>query len=185
MNSLANDTGVSVNTVKSWISVLEASFVIFLLQPHHKNFNKRLVKMPKLYFFDTGLACSLLDIESASQLETHYLTGGLFENFVISELIKNRYHRGLSNNCYFWRDHKGNEVDCLVEKAHTLIPVEIKSARTYTKNFLSNLDYWKKISGDETTEAFLIYGGDNETQVGKNRIIPWINIDKFVRQANS
>lgn len=185
MNSLANDTGVSVNTVKSWLSVLEASFVIFLLQAHHKNFNKRLVKMPKLYFFDTGLACSLLDIESASQLETHYLTGGLFENFVISELIKNRYNRGLRNNCYFWRDHKGNEVDCLVEKAQTLIPVEIKSGRTYTKKFLSNLDYWKKISGDETTEAFLIYGGDNETQVGKNRIIPWINIDKFVRQANS
>ncbi len=185
MNSLANDTGVSVNTVKSWISVLEASFVIFLLQPHHKNFNKRLVKMPKLYFFDTGLACSLLDIESASQLETHYLTGGLFENFVISELIKNRYHRGLRNNCYFWRDHRGNEVDCLIEKAQTLIPVEVKSARTYTKKLLSNLDYWAKISGDKTTEAFLIYGGDNESQVGKNRIIPWTNIDKFVRQANS
>lgn len=185
MNSLANDTGVSVNTVKSWISVLEASFIIFLLQPHHKNFNKRLVKMPKLYFFDTGLACSLLDIETAPQLETHYLTGGLFENFVISELIKGRYHRGLRKNCYFWRVHKGNEVDCLIEKAQTLIPVEIKSARTYKKNFLSNLDYWKKISGDETTETFLIYGGDNDSQIGKNKIIPWKNIDKFVRLVNS
>lgn len=184
MNSLANDTGVSVNTVKSWLSVLETSFVIFLLQPHHKNFNKRLVKMPKLYFFDTGLACSLLDIESASQLETHYLTGGLFENFVISELIKNRYHRGLRNNCYFWRDHKGNEVDCLIEKAQDLIPVEIKSARTFTNRFLDNLTYWAKLSGEDDKEAFLVYGGDSDTKIGNKRIISWKRINDFVAQVN-
>ncbi len=184
MNSLANDTGVSVNTVKSWISVLEASFIIFLLQPHHKNFNKRLVKMPKLYFFDTGLACSLLDIETASQLETHYLTGGLFENFIISELIKSRYHRGLRNNCYFWRDHKGNEVDCLIEKAQKLIPVEIKSARTYTKKLFTGLNYWKKISANEKKETFLVYGGDSDKLIEENRIIAWKNIDEFVNLVN-
>ncbi|MFO7851081.1 MAG: ATP-binding protein [Bacteroidota bacterium] len=184
MNSLANDTGVSVNTVKSWISVLEASFVIFLLSPHHKNFNKRLVKMPKLYFFDTGLACSLLGIETASQLKTHYLTGGLFENFVISELIKSRYHRGLRNNCYFWRDHKGNEVDCLIEKAQILIPVEIKSARTYTKKLFKGLIYWKKISGNEKKEKFLIYGGDNDRLLEDYRIISWKNINNLINMVN-
>lgn len=184
MNSLANDTGVSVNTVKSWISVLEASFIIFLLQPHHKNFNKRLVKMPKLYFFDTGLACSLLDIETASQLETHYLTGGLFENFVISELIKSRYHSGLRNNCYFWRDHKGNEVDCLIEKAQKLIPVEIKSARTFTKKLFTGLNYWSKISANEKKETFLVYGGDSDRLIEENRIIAWKNIDEFVNLVN-
>jgi len=185
MNSLANDTGVSINTIKSWISVLEASFIIFLLQPHHKNYNKRLVKMPKLFFFDTGLACSLLDIETVSQLKTHYLSGGLFENFVISELIKSRYHRGLRNNCYFWRDHKGNEVDCLLEKAQILIPVEIKSARTYTKKLFESLRYWDKISGKDRNEKFLICGGDIDNLVEDYRIISWKNLNQFIDLVNS
>ena len=101
LSSLANDTGISVNTAKSWISVLEASFVIFLLRPHFRNFNKRLVKMPKLYFYDTGLASSLLGISSARQIDTHFYFGAFYENFVISELLKRRFHQGNHNNLYF------------------------------------------------------------------------------------
>jgi len=102
LSSLANDCGISVNTAKAWISVLEASFTIYLLQPHHKNYNKRLVKMPKLYFYDSGIACSLLEIRSANQLSSHYARGSLFENLMISELIKGRFNNGLRNNCFFF-----------------------------------------------------------------------------------
>ena len=173
LNSVANDCGVSPNTAKSWISVLEASFVIFLLQPHFKNFNKRLVKMPKLYFIDTGLASSLLDIESENQLSTHYLRGLLFENFIISEFIKTRLNNGLRSNCYFWRDNKGTEIDCIIENGNLITPVEIKSGNTFNQDYFKNLNYWNKLSGNTNKNSYVIYGGVSGRETKDGKLLSW------------
>lgn len=173
INSLANDCGVSPNTAKSWVSVLEASFIIFLLQPHFKNFNKRLVKMPKLYFIDTGLASSLLGVQSENQLSTHYLRGALFENFIISEFIKTRLNHGLRNNCYFWRDNKGMEIDCIIESGNKLTPIEIKSGNTFNQDFFRNLNYWNKLSGNPVKNSYVIYGGDSSRLTKDGALLSW------------
>jgi hypothetical protein len=182
LSSLANETGISVNTAKAWISVIEASFIIFLLQPHYKNFNKRLVKMPKLYFFDTGLIASLLEVKSAQQLSTHYLQGAIFENFILSELLKNRHHKGLRNNLYFWRDHKGMEIDCIIENGNNLILLEIKSARTYSDSFFKNIDAWRKITGKETDNCYVIYGGDRKATTNKGELYNWKELPDLNKQ---
>lgn len=185
LTALSNDAGISVNTVKAWLSVLEASFIIFLLQPHHQNFNKRLVKMPKLYFYDTGLACSLLELHSSEQLKTHYLMGGLFENFILAEFIKNRFHKGLRNNCFFWRDHKGSEIDCVIDKGDRLIPIEIKASRTFSMSYFKNLQYWKKISGDTSGNPIIIYGGTTDQSTTDGMLVSWQNMAKLFDQLDT
>ncbi len=179
LTSLANDCGISVNTAKSWISVLEASYIVFLLHPHFKNFNKRLVKMPKLYFIDTGLASSLLEIHSETQLSTHYLRGNLFENFIISEFNKTRYNKGLRNNCFFWRDNKGTEIDCIVEDGNKLTPIEIKSGNTFNTDFFKNLNYWNKLSGNPIENSYVIYGGENTRETKDGNLLSWTNLNKY------
>lgn len=179
LNSLANDCGISPNTAKSWISVLEASYIIYLLKPHYKNYNKRLVKMPKLYFIDTGLASSLLEIHSENQLSTHFLRGALFENLIISEFIKSRYNSGKRNNCYFWRDNKGVEVDCLVDTGNKLTPVEIKSASTFNSDFFKNLNYWNKLSDNKVENSFVVYGGEKSRGTKDGRLLSWSNISQI------
>jgi predicted AAA+ superfamily ATPase len=181
LTSLANDAGLSVNTVKSWISVLESSYTIFLLQPHFRNFNKRVVKMSKLYFYDIGLAASLLKIESPGQLPTYYLIGSLFENMIIIEILKARYNSGLQSNIYFWRDNKGHEIDCIIEKTQSLIPVEIKSAKTFNFDFLTGLKYWNKISGNSAENKFLIYGGDKDFPGSEAKAFSWKNINSLIK----
>ncbi len=116
ISDLSKDAGISLPTVKSWLSILETSYVLFLLQPHHVNFSKRLVKMPKLYFYDTSLACNLLRLTNADDIYSHYLRGGLFESMIVSDFLKKRYHHGLPPNVYFWRDKSGNEIDCILEE---------------------------------------------------------------------
>ena len=135
MNNLAIEVGVDGKTISSWIGVLESSFIIHRLPPHHKNFNKRVVKMAKLYFYDTGLVCNLLGITSPEQLASHYLAGSIFENFVIIEMIKNRLNRGENNNLYFWRDSVGHEIDVIIDTAGQLFPLEIKSGKTITQDY--------------------------------------------------
>lgn len=173
VSSLANDCGISVSTARGWLSVLQASYVVYLLQPHFRNFNKRLVKMPKLYFYDTGLACTLLGIERAEQLFHHYQRGELFENFVISELLKFQYNRGRQPNIYFWRDNKGVEIDCLVEKGERLIPIEIKSGMTPNPDFFSNLIKWNKFSNTGISNNFVIYAGEESLQLSKGWLLSW------------
>lgn len=177
LSSLAHDTGVSVNTAKSWISVLEASFIVFLLQPHYRNFNKRLVKMPKLYFHDTGLASSLLGITSEEQMDTHYQFGALFENFIISELLKKRFHRGERSNLFFWRDHKGVEIDVIIEQFDSLVPIEIKSSRTYSESFFSGLNYWRKITGARDNQQYVIYGGTGIHETKHGVLLGWDKLE--------
>lgn len=177
--SLASDCGISVPTAKSWISILAASYIIFLLQPHNKNFNKRLIKSPKLYFYDSGLACSILKIESKDQLINYYGRGNLFESFIISELQKQRYNIGREPNLYFWRDKTGHEVDCIIEKAMTLIPVEIKSGKTISRDFFDGLDYWCELSGNNPELSFLIYGGDEDQTRSNAKVLGWRSVDKI------
>ncbi|MDD3011872.1 MAG: ATP-binding protein [Bacteroidales bacterium] len=158
MSSLASDTGIDVKTVASWIGVLEASFIVFRLQPYHKNYNKRIVKMPKLYFYDTGLAAALMGIDSVTQLDIHPFRGVLFENLVILEFLKRIYNNGKPNNLFFWRDNTGNEIDLLIKSGERRIPVEIKSGQTITEDFFKGIKYWNKLT--QTEGGYLVYGGD-------------------------
>jgi predicted AAA+ superfamily ATPase len=160
LSSLATECGITHNTAKAWISVLEASYVVFLLRPHHANLNKRLVKSPKLYFYDVGLASWLLGIQTPAQIETHPLRGNIFETFIVSELMKSFFNRGERPPLYFWRDSHGNEVDVIVEQGHRLMPIEIKSGRTVTREFFAGLEKWNALAGDSVIQPTLIYGGE-------------------------
>ena len=175
IHSLATDAGISPNTAKSWLSVLEASYIVYFLQPHHKNFNKRLIKSPKLYFYDTGVACSLLGIESVAQLHTHFLKGGLFENFMVNEFMKMRLNDGKNPNFFFWQSKDGKEIDLIIEKAGALMPIEIKSGKTRNNSFLDNLFYWQKLSGESSENLNVIYGGDEDVKTQSGNFISWRN----------
>jgi hypothetical protein len=157
-SSLAQDCGISHNTAKEWLNILQASYIVFFLQPYYKNFSKRLIKMSKLYFYDTGLVCHLLGLENGLQLETHYLKGALYENLVILELLKSRLNKGLQPNIYFWRDKSGNEIDCIAEWGGELKAFEIKSSATFQPEFTKSLKYLIKIS-DQPIKPYLIYNG--------------------------
>ena len=173
LSSLANECGITQPTAKSWLTILEASYIVYLLKPYHKNFNKRLVKTPKLYFYDTGLACSLLGIQESSQLFSHYLRGELFENWIISEYAKKKYNNAEEPNLHFWRDNIGNEVDLIIEENSEIKVFEIKSGSTYSKRFFEKLDYWKRISENPNTNAAVIYGGDRSMDTPDGKLIAW------------
>ncbi len=177
LSSIGNDIGINYKTVRSWMSVLEASFVVFLLQPFHRNFNKRVVKQPKLYFYDTGLLCALLDIRSSGQVAGHYLRGSIFESFVISEYLKERFNAGRRPNAYFWRDNTGHEVDMVLEDGNVLHAVEIKSGTTVTEDFFKGLDFFARISKRSATNHFLVHGGDRTQDRKHGRVIAWRNLD--------
>lgn len=179
LSALGDECGISSVTVRSWLSLLEQSYIIFLLQPHHKNFNKRLVKASKLYFYDTGLACSLLGIESEDQLWTHYLRGGLFESLILSDLMKQRYNQGRLPSIYFWRDKMGHEMDCIIEKASKLIPVEIKSGKTITNEFFDNLKYWYELTKSKN-KGFVVYAGNDNQKRSIGTVMSWNSAYKIL-----
>ncbi|MFH1540534.1 MAG: ATP-binding protein [Elusimicrobiota bacterium] len=179
LSSLGNDCGITHNTARAWISILESSYIIFLLKPFYKNFNKRIIKMPKLYFYDTGLACSLLGIQNKSQLLGHYLKGSLFETFVISEIIKKKLNKGQQPDCYYWRDKTGNEVDCIVELADSLLQIEIKSGKTIADDYFDGLRYWAKLVGKKSGNSYLIYNGDENQNRTFCKVINWKNINSI------
>jgi len=176
-SSFANDCGISHNTANSWLSILEASYIIYLLPPYRKNFNKRLIKSPKLYFYDTGLACSLLGIENKKQLATHPLRGALFETFVISELLKNCFNKGKTMNLSYFRDKSGHEIDCLIEEDGKIKAVEIKSGQTISSNFFNNLSYWQNLSKTDPKNSFLIYGGNQGQKRSLGTVVSWEKLD--------
>ncbi len=170
-SALAGETGVSVHTIKSWISILEASYIIFLLQPWHDNINKRLVKSPKLYFYDTGLASYILGIENKNQLSRDPLRGSLFENMLISEFFKKRFNKGLDARYYYFRDNHGNEIDIIIPHGHELQGVEIKSSQTYNKDFLKGLTYLKNIYTERCINNLLVYDGNDIGKINDMEII--------------
>lgn len=173
VSELAIDSGVSQTTANSWLSVLEASFIIYRLQPYFKNFNKRLIKSSKLYFYDTGLAAYLLGIKEPGQMTTHYLRGHLFENMVISDLIKQAHNSGQKTEFYFYRDSNNNEIDCLYEVASKLNLIEIKSGKTITKDYTKGIESFKKMAPEVINEMTIIYGGDQYQQRKGVSFLPW------------
>ncbi len=177
LSNLAADAGISHNTVKSWISILEASYIIFLLQPFHKNLNKRLIKTPKLYFYDSGLLAYLLSINSAELMSTHPLRGQIFENFIVSELVKNRFNRGLASNLYFWRDRSGNEVDVILENGKGLSAIEIKSGQTINQDFFKGFNFWNHLLPG--THNILVYGGHDEMVRNDVSVKSWKNVHQI------
>ncbi|MBR5674385.1 MAG: ATP-binding protein [Muribaculaceae bacterium] len=179
LSSLAVECGISVPTATSWLSVLEASYICYLLRPDWNNFSKRLVKSPKLYFFDTGLACSLLDIKSPEQLGTHYSRGALFENMVINSFIKKAWNEGKETDLRFWRDSQGNEVDLLIyDNGDTPTAYEIKSGATFHPDFFKGLTKWASISNTEIDNLNVIYGGTIALQTANGRLVTIDDIEK-------
>ena len=179
LSALANDCSITHNTAKAWISVLEASYLVHLLPPHHRNFNKRLIKTPKLYFLDSGLAAWLLGIKDAAALRVHAHRGALFETWVVSELLKGRFNRAQPSNLFFWRDRTGNEVDVLIEDGPILHPLEIKSAETINSGFFAGLQTWTKLADKAAGHARVVYGGDQgQTRFGI-QVMPWRQIGKL------
>lgn len=173
MSTLATDTGVSINTVKAWLSVLETSYLIFFLHPYHQNFNKRLIKAPKMYFFDTGLLSFLLGVSTADQLDTHHFFGNIFENAIIAELYKRRSNRAERPVFWFWQDQHHNELDLLIEENGQLKVVEIKSSQTYNSRLMSGLKLWHKLNNTPAEQQYLIFAGEQDILLEHGRLIPW------------
>lgn len=177
LSGLATECGITHNTAKAWISVLEASYLVFLLRPHHANFNKRLTKAPKLYFVDVGLAAWLLGIHTPAQMVTHPLRGSLFETMVVSELRKAWFNRGEQASLYFWRDSNGNEVDVIVERGGQLQPIEIKSGKVIAADAFRGLQKWSALAGDRVEQPMLIFGGDASYSQSGVRVVGWREIE--------
>lgn len=175
-SSLSNDVGVSVPTINEWISVLEASYILFRLPPFFRNIGKRLVKSPKLYFYDTGLVCFLLGIENEQHLDTHPLRGSIFENMVVLEFFKNRYNNGKLPHFYFYRDKSQSEVDLIEEVGSDLYIYEIKAAKSFSKEFVRTLDYLRKIVNNGVRSTQVIYDGEIDIQSAENGMLNFRNI---------
>jgi uncharacterized protein len=174
-SSLANDVGVSHHTIRSWLSILEMSYIIYFLRPYYNNYNKRLVKMPKLYFYDTGLLCYLLNINNINQVEIFYLKGALFENMILSEIIKCYYNANKDPRVFFWRDKVGHEIDCIIE-TDKLIALEMKSGKTIGSEFFNNLNYWNNLSKSDKENSYLIYGGVEHQTRESGKVVSWKKI---------
>ena len=170
-NSLGGDAGISQPTAKSWLSAMETTFICFRLQPHFKNFSKRIIKAPKIYFYDTGLLCYILRVKSIDELATHPLKGAVFENWVIAEQVKQYYNRAEEVPLYFWRDQHGHEVDLVVDNGQFLELIEIKMGQTFQKDFLKNMKWLNQLQGIESGKC--IYGGDKKFEIGGYSIVPW------------
>jgi predicted AAA+ superfamily ATPase len=173
IESLAIDCSIDQKTARGWLSVLEATYVIFLLRPYHQNFGKRLIKAPKIYFFDTGIACSLLGIKQVADLTMHYMRGHLVESFVIADLMKQYYNINDRPALYFWRDQQGHEIDCLVEKSfNTIIPIEIKSGKTVTDDYFKGVKMWHQITNQDT-RPYIVFAGDQGQPRTVAEVITW------------
>ena len=177
--SLASDAGISPNTAKAWLSILESSYIVYRLQPYHRNFNKRLVKSPKLYFYDTGVACSLLGIHEEDQVRLHYMKGSLFENLIINEFIKRNFNRGENRQPFFWQDNHGKEIDCLLVEGERVTPVEVKSGKTISTSYFDNLKYWRSLAALPEERGYVVYGGDQSLQTSAGALISWRNLDRI------
>jgi predicted AAA+ superfamily ATPase len=177
--SLACDAGISPNTAKSWLSILESSYIVYRLPPYHRNFNKRLVKSPKLYFYDTGVACSLLGIHDENQVRLHYLKGSLFENLIFNEFIKRNFNRGENRQPYFWQDNHGKEIDCLLVDGERVTPVEVKSGKTMSTSYFDNLKYWRSLAALPEDMGYVVYGGEQSMQTSAGLLISWRNLDRI------
>lgn len=178
MSNIANECGISAPTVKAWLSALESSYIIYLLQPYYKNFSKRIIKSPKLYFYDTGLLSNLLKINDVSKINNQSVKGTLFENMIISEYVKQIHHKSMRLiDTWFWRDSHGNEVDLLLEKSQHAEIVEIKATGTVIPDLFKGLNYFSNLMNDDTLEKTLVYGGSENQQRKAGRVVSWQDLD--------
>ena len=176
MTALSNDCGIDQKTVAAWLSVLQSSYIIYLLKPYHSSFNKRIMKTPKLYFYDTGVACSLLGISHAKQINTHPAKGFLFENLIIMEMLKERFNTGETDNLFYWRDKTGNEVDVLTDKVGKLSVIELKAGETISADFFRGIEYFSGLKKGKVNKL-VVYGGKQEQKRSNGIIVkPWDNI---------
>lgn len=182
VSALSADLGISVHATNQWLSILEACYIIFRLQPYYNNFSKRLIKAPKLYFYDTGLATTLLGISTTEQLFTHYLRGNLFESMIISDLKKQYYNSGDIPRCYFWRDHGNYEIDCIIETHTKPIALEIKASSTFNSHFLDNLQRWNTIAGTAAHKNIMLYGGELEMESAAGKLVYWYNSGDLLKR---
>lgn len=183
LSSLANDCGISDVTARRWLTILEASYIIFLLKPHHKNFNKRLTKTPKIFFYDPGIASSLLNLKR-TEIPLHYTRGGLFESLIIADIAKGYYNRALVPHLYFWQTVTGHEIDCVLDEGLRLIPIEIKSGQTIQSGFFDNLTHWKELT-DVPGNAYLVYAGTENQIRTAAQVVSWQSVDIIVEQEGT
>ena len=177
--SLASDAGISPNTAKAWLSILESSYILYRLQPYHRNFNKRLVKSPKLYFYDTGVACSLLGIHDENQVNLHYMKGALFENLIINEFIKRIFQPRRESPALFLAGQPWKEIDCLLVNGDKITPVEIKSGKTMSTSYFDNLKYWQATGNLPEDQGYVVYGGEQSMQTGAGALVSWRNLERI------
>jgi len=183
LTSLANDVGVSHNTIESWVSVLEASYIVYRLKPYFKNLGKRVIKSPKIYFYDTGLLCYLLNISSVETLRTHYAIGSIFENLVINEFIKHIYNNKLGSKIFFYRDSNGQEIDLIVDSGSGILGIEIKASQTYSQDFLRGLlSFASNVSLDTEFKGYIIYKGKQSQKVGSVRLMSFSDLSKVLKE---
>ncbi len=174
ISDLAMNCGISIKTVERWLSILEASYILYLLVPYHENYTKRVIKTPKLFFYDTGLACSLLGLKTIDEVALSPWKGHLFETLIISDFYKQFYNTGSRPSLYFWRDKNGHiEVDCLVERAGTLFPIEIKSVETIRSDLFKSLENWHNLTQTDAEKSYLVYGGDQTQKRLHGQIVSW------------
>ncbi|MCC6410207.1 MAG: ATP-binding protein [Saprospiraceae bacterium] len=182
-SAIGSQVGVSYQTVNKWISLLQTSFIVHTLRPYHRNFDKRLVKSPKLYFYDVGLACALLNIRSKEELNRHFAKGALFENFVINEVLKNHLNENIHPGQYFWQDRGVHEIDLLLDQGGVLYPIEIKSGRTLNPDFFDGLKYFQKIGGAKPEDSFLVYGGNLLQERSVAHVLGWEHLKNIPKRV--
>ncbi len=179
MHSLANDVGISAPTVKNWLSILESSYILFQLRPYHNNFNKRLIKSTKIYFYDTGLACNLLNLKRKEQLHEHYLKGGLFENALLLELMKTMYNKGEKPEFYYWRESNGKEIDLLIEDGLKLHRLEMKYSNTFDSSFMQNINIFNAQEKMPKGNNYLLLGDHPYQKRSDIEIVGWKELEKI------
>ncbi|HOV95014.1 MAG TPA: DUF4143 domain-containing protein [Spirochaetales bacterium] len=179
LSDLSGATGVSSTTLSKWLSILEASFVVFRLRPYYKNFGKRLVKSSRVYFTEPGFAAYLLGIREHGQVASHPLLGGLFENLVVAEAMKARMNKGEDSNLYFFRDNNGLKVDLLVDNGQNLVPIQIKAARTFTADFFKAFSLLRRL-GVPFRSGFVVYASELETSFRDDRIIKYSSLEQIL-----
>ncbi len=184
LKTIGEDCGVSHATIIEWISILETSFIIYRLKPFYNNYNKRLVKSPKIYFTDTGLVCSLLGIRKKEELDYHFLKGNIFETFIINEVIKANYNVGEKYELYYWRDNHKKEIDLIIDFGIKKYGIEIKSSETVNEKHFDGLKYWSELSKIDKENMYLIYGGNENLKRNGMNVVSWNNIyDGIVKNS--
>lgn len=186
ITDLATQAGVDRRVINQWLSILEASYIIFLLKPYFNNFGKRIIKTPKLYFYDTGIACSLLRLRSAKNLMLSPFKGPLFENFIIADFYKQYHNMALQPPLYFWRDMNGRfEVDCLVDHGDFLVPIELKSGQTSSSHFFDGLRAWTEIAKTTSSKGYVVYGGDTAQSRSVGNLIGWKAAGQLIKKIET